>query len=484
VFLGAISAINWFAVRYDKRWDFTEEGVYSLSLPSTNILNKVKKPLKIVGFKVGDWEPVRDLLNLYKNNGGGLVTTDLIDPRSKPHLVDKYNMKPGNLVYISYGEAENTAESRVNETTEEAISNAILKLVRGEGRKVYYLEGHGEPALTSKDEGGVDQFIGAIRDQQIAVESLIAATKERIPEDAAAVMVVAPKKPLLPQERAMLIDYAKKGGRLLLFTDPLGSQDVADIANEFGIEVGKDVILDQVQRLMEGPALAVQFAVQEYGKHPITSQFGSDSLTVVELASSVRAISGSESESLITELAKSSSRSFALKRLEPLFNEENPRAERSPDDINGPVSFAVAYEKKLDSSKSDADKEEQVSQQNISSTEGSSKEGSATSELISRVVVSGDSDIVKNRAFNLYSNRDLALNMVNWVAGEEGGVTIKPKALKVASEPLPASVFKTIFVISFLIPEIVLLFGLFVWFSRREVSLSNALKPLKAKSAK
>jgi ABC-type uncharacterized transport system involved in gliding motility auxiliary subunit len=456
VFVGLITAANWFVVRHDKRWDFTEAGVYSLSEPSKRIVGMVKKPLKIVGFKVGDWEGVKDLLDLYGAQNSTLVTTELIDPRSKPHLVERYEMKPGNLVYLAYGEGETAAVSRVNETTEDAISNAILKLVRGEGRKIYYVEGHGEPSLESRDEGGIDQFISAIKDQQIAVESIIVSTKEKIPSDAAAVLLVSPKKTLLPQERTALINYAREGGRLVLFTDPRAPEDVAAIAKEFGIEVGNDVVLDQVQQLFSGPALAVQFAVQEYGEHPITANFGSESVTVVQLAKSIRASQNQADGAQVTDLLKSSARSFAMKKTELIFDQAQPRAERSVDDLEGPVSLATAYEKKV---------------------ENGSKEGASSStpesdgEKISRVVVVGDSDLIMNGAFNLYSNRDFGLNIVNWAAGEEVGVSIKPRVLKVASTPLQASVFKSIFVTSFLIPELVLLIGLFVWFARREVSL-------------
>jgi ABC-type uncharacterized transport system involved in gliding motility auxiliary subunit len=365
-------------------------------------------------------------------------------------------MKPGNLVYLAYGEGETAAVSRVNETTEDAISNAILKLVRGEGRKIYYVEGHGEPSLESRDEGGIDQFISAIKDQQIAVESIIVSTKEKIPSDAAAVLLVSPKKALLPQERTALINYAREGGRLVLFTDPRAPEDVAAIAKEFGIEVGNDVVLDQVQQLFSGPALAVQFAVQEYGEHPITANFGSESVTVVQLAKSIRASQNQADGAQVTDLLKSSARSFAMKKTELIFDQAQPRAERSADDLEGPVSLATAYEKKV---------------------ENGSKEGASSStpesdgEKISRVVVVGDSDLIMNGAFNLYSNRDFGLNIVNWAAGEEVGVSIKPRVLKVASTPLQASVFKSIFVTSFLIPELVLLIGLFVWFARREVSL-------------
>lgn len=457
VFVGLVAAANWFATQHNKRWDMTEEGVYSLSDPSKRIVGMLKKPLKIVGFKVGNWEALQDLLELYQGQNGALITTELIDPRSKPHLVERYDMKPGNLLYLSYGEGNAAAVSRVNEMTEEAISNAVLKLVRGEGRKIYYVEGHGEPGIKATDEGGIDQFISAIRDQQITVESLVVSTKAKIPDDAAAVLLVAPKKALLAQERTALVDYAKAGGRLIMFTDPRGSEDVRAVAKEFSIEVGNDVILDQVQQLFSGPALAVQFAVQDYGQHPITQNFGPEAVTVVQLASSVRAIPGSEQASQVTELVKSSPRSFAMKRTELIFDEAQPRAERSPEDLSGPVSVAVAYEKKVEKADGQG--------------EGASS-GEPKVETISRVVVVGDSDLITNASFNLYSNRDFGLNMVNWAAGEEGGVTIKPRALKAASQPLQVSVFKTIFVTSFIIPELVLLLGLSIWFARREVSLA------------
>ncbi len=456
VFIGLISTVNWFVVKHDKKWDFTEESVYSLSAPSERILAMVKRPLKLVGFKVGGWEGVEELLGRYRGFNSSLIHTEMIDPRSKPHLVDSYQMKPGNLLYIAYGEGDSAAISRVNETTEDAISNAILKLVRGEGRKIYYVEGHGEPALSSADEAGVDQWISAIRDQQIMVESLIVSTKEKVPDDASAVLLVAPKKSLLPQERKALINYARGGGRLVLFTDPRGPEDATLIAKEFGIEVGDDVILDQVQQLFAGPALAVQFAVQRYEEHPITQTFGPESVTVVQLARSVRIATGSESAGFVTELAKSSDRSFAMRKTGLIFDEPEPRVERTPDDLSGPVSIAAVYEKKL--------------VEGAENKGGNSEE--AKVESVSRVVVVGDSDLITNGSFNLYSNRDFALNIINWAVGQEGGVTIKPRSLKVASEPLKQSVFGTMFVASLLIPELVLLLGLFIWFSRREVSLN------------
>src|SRR5687768_11192161 len=53
VFIGLLGVINWFANRYDKRWDTTAEGVYSLDNKTEVIIKNLKRPLKIVGFLVG-----------------------------------------------------------------------------------------------------------------------------------------------------------------------------------------------------------------------------------------------------------------------------------------------------------------------------------------------------------------------------------------------------------------------------------------------
>ena len=44
-----------------------------------------------------------------------------------------------------------------------------------------------------------------------------------------------------------------------------------------------------------------------------------------------------------------------------------------------------------------------------------------------RVVVVGDSDFATNRALNIGGNRDLFLNMSNWLAQQEDLIAIRPR---------------------------------------------------------
>lgn len=458
-FLGILVAVNWFANRYNKRWDLTEQNVYSLADQSSRTVDALKKPLKLVGFKAGEGsEQIEDLLALYKERNPGKVTTQIVDPRTKPQLVDTYGMKPGNLIYLQYGEGENPQVSRLNEVTEEALTNAIIKLTRGEARKVYYVTGHGEPDLQGRTADGLQLFAGAIGDEHMTMEPILLSKGGSIPGDAAAVLLVSPKKQLLPDERDMLAKYAEEGGRLVLFADPRGGDDVKQIASRFGIQVGDDVVIDQIQRLFAGPALGAQPVVQSYGSHPITKDFGQDDVTIFNIASSVKPAANPAAGVTYTELAKTGPTAWGETNVAAVFDAEAPSAVQEAGDTAGPVTLAVAYEKKLDAPKA---------------AEGEKEEKQDPSfEKVSRVVVFGDSDFLFNANLGVYSNRDLALNTVNWVVGEEGGISIRPRSVKASVAPIERGTYFTILASSFVIPELILILGLFVWWKRREVSVA------------
>jgi hypothetical protein len=457
VFVGLLVVINLFAKWNNKRWDFTEQGVYSLAEKSRQMVERLEKPLKLVGVRAGEagfQDRLEDLLKLYKHYGGEKVSYEMLEARAKPVEIQRLGLKPGNLVYIEYGSGEEKAVNRINEATEQAVTNAILKLVRGEQKKIYYIQGHGEPNLESADANGLKAFSGALDDDQLKMESLLLLQKGSIPTDAAAVMLAAPQRPLSTQEREVLVKYAQDGGRLILFADPevQGNSDVQEIARQFDIEVGNDVIIDEGLRVLGG-ALAVQFVAGSVGAHPITAGLKPPELPVFAFASSVTAKRGSSDKVVITDLVKSGPASWAEKNLDLLFNSDAPSAGKEPVDIAGPVTVAVAYEKSLDDAKAPA-------------ADGETKFKKAT-----RVVVFGDVSWITNAGFGMLTNRDLALNVVNWTAGVEGGVAIGPKGIrKTDVQALSKVGWDSMLAASFVGPELILLFGLFVWWRRRMVS--------------
>jgi len=461
VFVGILVAANWFANRHDKRWDLTKEGAFSLSNQSEQIIKNLKAPLKLValtGNPQVDEGKIQELFDLYKYANPSKVSTELVDPRTKPHLIDKYGFKQGNAVYVGYGEEDKQQVNRLNDFSEEAITNAILKLARGASKKIYYVQGHDEPALENEEQLGLKAFADSIGDENFSIEGLIVSQKENIPDDAAAVILCSPKKPMLQAERESLINYADKGGRLLLFSDPRTTDDVKQIAAHFGIELGNNVIIDQIQRLFAGPALGAQPIVRDYAVHPVTKNLSKSDITIFNIASTVRPAAQKNASATYTELLKSSITAWGESDLAAMFDTEDPSATFDKEkDLAGPVTLAVAFENRIADDKKDADP--------------SKDQDSADPKFnkVTRVVVFGDSDWVLNANLQVYSNRDLALNSVNWLVGEEGGISIRPRQVGSSAAPIPNDTFMLILATSFLVPEFILIFGLFIWWRRRSV---------------
>ena len=461
VFVGILVALNWLVHRNDRRFDFTEEGVYSLAPQSVAIVKDMAKPLKIVALLATD-DPsreakLRDLLELYKSANTTRVTTELFDPQSNPHLVQRYDMKPGNLIYLEYGEGGAGGVSRINDATEEGITNAILKLTRGESKKIYVIQGHGEPDIAGGDPGGLKGFAAAVEDENLTLAPIVLGQHPQVPEDAAGVVLVSPKKPLLEEERKTLIAYVEQGGRLMMFHDPRTTTDVTTIAAHFKIEVGNDVIIDQVQRLFAAPTLGVQPVVTTYTPHALTRSLTERDVTVYNLASSVKGVGQSDETTTWTDLASTGITAWAEKNLEQLFDVPEPSAVREPEDLVGPVPLAAAYERKLSPPKDPA---------------GAVESTDPAFEKNSRVVVFGDSDWIVNANIGIYANRDLVLNALNWIIGEEGGVTIRPRQMRFSNAQITSDTFVWLLVSSFLVPELILILGLVIWWRRRTVSVA------------
>jgi ABC-type uncharacterized transport system involved in gliding motility auxiliary subunit len=453
VFVGVLAVLNWYAHRHDRRWDLTEEGVYSLAPQTESVLKNLKKPLRLVA--VGDNPNVsnlqiQELLDLYKFHNPSFVRTEVFSPRTKPQMIEALEIKPGNVLYLEYGEGADKGVSRLNELTEEAITNAIIKLTRGEARRIYYVTGHAEPGLDDGSALGAKAFAEAIGDEHLRVDTLLLSKFSKIPEDAAAVVLVAPQKPLLPEEKSMLITYAENGGRLLLFTDPRGSQEIKEIAAHFGITVVDAVVIDQVQRLFSAPAWGAQPIVSDYEYHPVTNGFGKESFTLYNIAAPVK-ISGKNDEvTTYTELTRTGPAAWGETNLSSVFDSEEATVSLDKEDLTGPIPLAVALDK------------------NMSKPATDSQENSGVNfEKRTRVVVFGDSDFIRNATISKFYNRDLALNAVNWVVGEEGGVSIRARSMRASVAPIAQETFLVILTSSFVIPELILIFGLLVWWRRR-----------------
>lgn len=446
LFTGIVAMGNFLAVRYHWRWDASEAKVFSLSPQSTQVVRDLDKELELLAFvEGGKNDPLRDLLQSYAYESDK-VSFQMIDPDRRPELAERYSIQNYNTVRVGYGEQS----SLVTEPSEEKLTNAILKITQAEQKIVCFVEGHGEPDPDDVESPrGYGQLKDALANENYAVRKLLLATLQAPPKECSLLVVPAGEKPWLEPEIALLESYLDGGGRSLFLFSAKRPTQLAPVLAKRGIVVGEDIVVDQVVRLFQGPALGVDPIANTYGEHPITEGF--TQRTMFPVTRTVEPAETLPEGTTATAIVSTGATSWAEKDVSGVF-EKGEAARDDEVDRKGPVSIAVAA---------------MVAPSGAAEPEDESTEES-TSDEPSRLVVFGSSEFADNQNLGNFYNRDLVLNAVGWTVGEEDLVTIRPRGMRVSRVQLTADEISTIFYLSVLgLPELLLLVGVAVSLRRR-----------------
>ncbi len=390
VVLGLVGVINYVSSRYYHRWDLTAGKQYTLSKETDKVLGRLRHRVRITAFfQEGTGSSIRDLLSEYEYVSRK-VHAEVIDPDKEPTRAKDEGITVNGTIVISSG----GKTIKTQQATENGITNAIVKLLRHRVITVCYLTGNGERSLT--DAAGVDgfhDFAQALTDQDYGVDPLLLPSAATVPTSCTLVIEAGAVKRFLPRELDVLKTYLEAGGYLFVMIDPRTDTGMGRLLSTYGIDVGNNVVLDQVVRLFQGPGLGVEPLVTDYGKaSPITRDF--KGTTIFPLVRTVQAIQSHGRGRDIIPLAMTSKTSWADTDLSDLFGKGTATFGRS--DIRGPVSVAVA---------------------------GTIRTGTA----VARIAVFGTSKIAANKYLNELSNKDLVMNTISWLVKEENLITIRPK---------------------------------------------------------
>jgi len=451
LFLGVLIVLNAVLERTTTlRYDSTEGQVFTLAPQTTKIVESLASPVVIRGFYVGGQveKPVQELLDRLTRQFPSKLSFRVVDPEKNPALAERLGISQTGTLHLSFTEnaSPNTEKAKAREVkltskiSEQEIANALLKLSRSGEKRLCYLEGHGEADLTSNLEDGFVFVAEAIQGENLVLQPLkLAESDNRVPESCGAVLVAGPKRALLAAELSALEKFAAGGGGLMLMHEPNGSPDVANFAAKLGITVGQDVVVQDVGTLLGSRLVAFELTVSAYGEHEITKEF--KEYTAFSLASSVRAIGTKPAAAKLTELAFSSSKTWAETDLASALA-ETPTASPDEAEKKGPLAVAVAFEGRVPL----ADVESKPS----------------------RILVFGDANFISNANLRQVYNRDFFLNSLNWVVGEAEGVSIRSGTMRLATRPIAPEQFSLMFLVTtILVPELILLAGLAIWWARR-----------------
>ena len=424
--VGIIGVVNFLGYRHHKRIDLSTEKLYSLSDQTRKIVSSLNKDVAVMKFGKEDDQTLRDRLQEYRDLSKH-ITYEYIDPQVKMEKAKQYKITPPGETIVVCG---NRTE-RLEETTEQALTNAILKVTREKLKKICFVEGHGEKKISSKNEGdGYGVVDGWLKNENYETSTLNLVGANQVPPDCDVLVLAGPKQPLFPQEGAMIGKYLESGGKAMLLLDPDVDTHLSDVLRSWGIEVGNDTVVDAsgVGRLFgTGPAVPL---ARTYGTHAITKDFAG-SMTFFPFARSVTALN-TGSDASTTDLLKTSDESWAeteLKGNEVAFNEGK--------DKKGPITLGVAATRTI------GDKD-------------------------ARLVVIGDSDFATNEYAGLQRNGDLFMNSANWLAQDEELISIRPKNPTDRKVTMTASQQNTFFWLSLVfMPVAVIGSGVCIWWKRR-----------------
>ena len=389
--IAIIAVLNFLGYRHHKRFDLTTEGLYTLSDQTRKIVGGLQKDVKIIKFDKADDQQLSDRMSEFKYLSNH-ISYERIDPQQKPEIARQYAVQKFGDTIVAVGERI----ERPQQTDEQSLVNAIVKVTRDKMKRVCFTEGHDEKGLSATDGHGYASVEANLKNENYETKSVNLVTSGQVPAECDVLVVAGPKKAFFPQEAAMIGKYLDGGGKVFLLLDaepdhPNSDPQLDDVLTPWNIKSSNDVVLDAsgAGRLLGiGPAAPI---TGNYPEHPITKDMKRVA-TFFPMSRSVKTANSTASGISSTELLKTSENSWAeteLKGNEAKFDEGK--------DTKGPISLGVAATR------------------NISGKEA-------------RLVVVGDSDFASNQYIRIMANGDLFFNTVNWLAQDEDLISIRPKS--------------------------------------------------------
>ena len=452
VVLGILIAINYIGSRQNKRWDLTANKQFSLSDQTKNIIAKLDAPMQMMVFaEEPDFQRYRDKLGEYQYSSKQ-VSTDYVDPAKKPSIAKQYQVQQYNTIVINYkGRTE-----RVTSDSEQDITNAIIKVVSGQQKKLYFTQGHGEKDKDGSDAGSYNAIAAALGRENYTVEKVVLAQTGAVPDDAAVVIIAGPKTDFFPPEIDALKKYLDKQGKVLLLIDPPDKIDsppltsLIALAHDWGMDVGNNIVVDAsgMGRLI-GTDASVPVAAS-YPSHAITKNGQFNLLTAYPLARSITPVSGGVGGHTAQPFVETGPRSWAETDVKQLLTtgkvdlNEDKGDKRGPVTIGAAVSAAAPAAPDAKPDAADAPKPE------------------------TRLAVVGDSDFAANGGLGIQGNRDFFMNMVGWLSQQENLISIRPKDADDRRITLTATQQANLNWLSLLIiPGGIFATGIYTWWRRR-----------------
>ena len=435
IVVAVVGGLNFLANRYNKTVDETASKQFTLSDETSKIAKHLKQPVTITYWdKATAFQGAHDLLDRYKNLSPDIDVqykdADKNITQAKAAGVHTYG-----TIFVNVGNKQEEAKS----LTEEEVTGAMVRALKGGERTACFLLGAGEHSTDDADRDGYSAVKDALEKNNYKTQTLKMIPNPQIPATCTIVIAGGPQHDYLQPEVDAIKNYVENGGRALFLLDPPlkfarqqtdDNQALMNVLAGWGVTADKDLVLDTSgvgQLFGLGPEFPL---VTSYESQAIVRGM-KDTPTGFPIARSLEVKNGDKTT--VDKLFETTENSFAT------VNLASPEIKQSKDDKKGPLVLGAA------------------------GTYNTGKENGN-----GRFVVVGSSRWVANNFLRFNGNRDLFLNMIDWLASDEDLISIRPKEpadrrLNMTARQMDVVEYTSVFGI----PLLIVVGGIGVWWKRR-----------------
>ena len=442
IIIAVLALANFLAQRYNKSYDSTTNKQFSLSDQTIKVVKGLKQDVNIDYFdrtsNLSDPRGnARDLLDRYANLSPK-VHVSYVDPTKKPEIAKAEGVRTYGTIFVKTAGKTEEAKS----LSEEELTGALVRALKGGVRNVCVVTGSGEHSLDNSNEDGYSSLKELLEKNNYKTQVINLVQKPEIGKDCTILMVGGPRLDYVPAVVDTIKKYIEGGGRGFFALDPplqFKGDEIApnaalagQLAN-WGVTLDKDLVIDP---------------------NPVNRLFGFSAAVVL--------VSDYESQQIVREL-KGANTAFPLVR-----SMDTKSADKTTVDKLFASSADCIGATDLTSGKINPNDKNNKKGPFTMAASGTYNTGQANNN--GRFVVVGSSSWMANNILPSRSlaNRDLFLNMMNWLSSDEDLISIRPKEPE--NRPLAMTVRQMrVLLYSTLIalPLIIVVSGVSVWWKRR-----------------